>query len=74
MTPVEQFGFSEIFFYKITLDTHQVYIIGNGRLRKVREYQRRLYTREGYIQGGGLEPITQPKVEGGLLEERSGIL
>ena len=27
MIPVEQFGFSEIFFYKITLDTHQVYII-----------------------------------------------
>ena len=60
MIPVEQFGFSEIFFYKITLDTHQVYIIWN--------------IREGYIRGGGLEPITQPKVEGGLLEERSGIL
>jgi len=37
-------------------------------------YERRLYTREGYIQGGGLEPITQPEVEGGLLEERSGVL
>jgi len=57
LIPVEQSGFSEIFFYKITLDTHQVYIIGNGRLRKVREYERRLYTRRrfgaNHAPGGG---------------------